>query len=87
MAKTATATTRAPRGTKIVAEAFFTAVNEIPEPQQAGVVKAALALIRDRLKEARDKAKLAKDESMQFCGVRYAANATASLPFAGRKPG
>jgi hypothetical protein len=26
-------------------------------------------------------------ESMQFCGVRYAANATASLPFAGRKPG
>jgi serine/threonine protein phosphatase PrpC len=27
------------------------------------------------------------DESMQFCGVHYAANVTASLPFAGRKPG
>jgi hypothetical protein len=25
-------------------------------------------------------------ESMQSCGVRYAANATASSPFAGRKP-
>jgi hypothetical protein len=27
------------------------------------------------------------EESMQFCEVHYAANATASLPFAGRKPG
>ena len=26
-------------------------------------------------------------ESMQSCGVHYAANATASSPFAGRKPG
>jgi hypothetical protein len=26
-------------------------------------------------------------ESMQFCGVHYAANVTASLPFAGWKPG
>ena len=60
MAKTATATTRAPRGTKIVAEAFLAAANEIPEPQRADVVKAALALIGDRLKAARDKAKLAK---------------------------
>jgi len=60
MAKTATAATRAPRGTKIVAEAFLTAVNQIPEPQRADVVKAALALIGERLKAARDKAKLAK---------------------------
>ena len=62
MAKTATATARAPRGTKIVAEAFLAAVDEIPEPQRADVVKAALALIRDRLKETRDKAKLAKEK-------------------------
>jgi hypothetical protein len=27
------------------------------------------------------------DESIQFCGVHYAADATASLPFAGWKPG
>src|ERR1700692_208744 len=63
MAKTATPTAaRAPRGTKIVAEAFLTAVDEIPEPQRADVVKAALALIRDRLKEGRDKAKSAKEK-------------------------
>jgi hypothetical protein len=51
------AITRAPRGTKILAQAFLTAADEIPEPQRKGVVKAALALIRDKLKEARDKTK------------------------------
>jgi hypothetical protein len=60
MAKTATTTARAPRGTKVVAEAFLTAVDDIPEPRRADVVKAALALIRDRLKGDRDKAKLAQ---------------------------
>jgi hypothetical protein len=63
MAKTVIPTSaRAPRGTKVVAEAFLTAVDEIPEPQRADVVKAALALIRDRLKEGRDKAKSAKEK-------------------------
>jgi hypothetical protein len=62
MAPTATTTTRAPRGTKIVAEAFFAACNEIPEPQRADVTKAALTLIRDRLKDAREKAKLIRDK-------------------------
>jgi regulator of RNase E activity RraA len=28
-----------------------------------------------------------RDESMQFCGVHYAANAATSSQFAGRKPG
>jgi 1,4-alpha-glucan branching enzyme len=59
MARTATTTTRAPRGTKIVADAFFAACNEIPEPQRADVTKAALTMIRDRLKDTREKAKLA----------------------------
>jgi hypothetical protein len=63
MTKTAIPTaTRAPRGTKAVAEAFLTAVGEIPEAQRADVTKAAFALIRDRLKEARGKAKSAKDK-------------------------
>jgi hypothetical protein len=60
MAKTTAASTRAPRGTKTVAQAFFTAADEIPEDRRSDVVKAALALIRDQLKEAREKAKAAK---------------------------
>lgn len=59
MAK-ATNATRAPRGTKILAKAFFAAADEIPEPQRAEVVKAALAAIRDELKTAREKAAAAK---------------------------
>jgi hypothetical protein len=48
MAKTSNAA-RVPRGTKIVAKAFFAAAGEIPEPQRAEVLKAALAVIRDEL--------------------------------------
>jgi hypothetical protein len=59
MAKPSSAT-RAPRGTKILAKAFFAAADEIPEPQRAEVVKAALALIRDELKAARGKLAAAK---------------------------
>jgi hypothetical protein len=62
MAQTATVTARAPRGTKAVVAAFFTAVDEIPQVQRADVIKAALTMIRDRLKDARDKAKLAKSK-------------------------
>ena len=51
---------RAPRGTKILAKAFFAAADEIPEPQRAEVVKAALALIRDELKAEREKVAAAK---------------------------
>jgi hypothetical protein len=85
--KTATPTTRAPRGTKIVAEAFFTAVDQIPELQRADVVKAALALIRDRLKESRDKAKLAK-EKQKAKGQRAPVPTKAVAPpkAAARKP-
>ena len=48
MAKTSSAT-GVPRGTKIVAKAFFAAADEIPEPQRAEVVKSALVFIRDEL--------------------------------------
>ena len=43
---------------KTVAQAFLTAVNDMPEPQRAEVAKAALALIRDRLKDACEKRSL-----------------------------
>src|ERR1700712_624458 len=52
--------TRAPRGTKILAKAFFAAAEEIPEPQRDAVIKAAYAAIREELKAMREKAVLAK---------------------------
>jgi hypothetical protein len=67
MAKTSSAT-RAPRGTKILAKAFFAAADEIPEPQRAEVVKAALAVIRDELKTAREKAAVAKAKAKGKAG-------------------
>jgi hypothetical protein len=59
MAK-ASSVSRAPRGTRIVAKAFFAAADEIPEQHRAEVVKAALALIRDELKTTREKIATAK---------------------------
>jgi hypothetical protein len=46
MAKTSSAT-RAPRGTKILAKAFFAAADEIPEPQRTEVIKAYVILPSD----------------------------------------
>jgi hypothetical protein len=60
MATKATTSARAPRGTKILTQAFFSAAEEIPEPQRGEVIKAALASIRDALKATREKAKAVK---------------------------
>ncbi len=57
MAIKADAQQRAPRGTKIVTQAFFAALDEIADGQQAAVGAAALAAIRDGLKERRVKIK------------------------------
>ena len=60
MSDTETARTRAPRGSRAVAQAFLAALNEIPEARQAEVAKAAQAAIRDALKLQRDKARAAR---------------------------
>ena len=52
-------TNRAPRGTKPVMQAFFTALDAIPEASRAAVGKAAQAMIRDEMKGRKDKLKLA----------------------------
>lgn len=59
MAKAETTTARAPRGTKPVSQAFFTALEAIPEASRAAVAKAAQAMIRDQIKAQREKAKAA----------------------------
>jgi hypothetical protein len=52
--------TRALRGTKTLTRAFYDAADTIPLDKRPAVVKAALASIRDDLKVAREKAKVAK---------------------------
>ncbi len=80
MAKDPTA--RAPRGTRTVAQAFFQAVDEIPEDRRAEVVRAALGLIRDQIKEAREKALAAKQKQ---AGAKQAAKKQPSKKAARRK--
>src|SRR4051812_10744906 len=57
---TAANNTRAPRGTKILVQAFFTASDEIPETNRGAVVRAALTAIRGGLKAGREKVAAAK---------------------------
>lgn len=59
MAKAETAATRAPRGTKPVSQAFFAALDSVPEPLRAAVAKAAQVMIRDELMLRREKVKTA----------------------------
>jgi hypothetical protein len=49
--------TRAPRGTKNVAQAFFAALDGLSDGQQPAVATAALSAIRDALKARRLKAR------------------------------
>ena len=46
---------RLPRGVKPVAKAFFTALDTIPDATRNAVAKAAQVMIRDQLKQRRDK--------------------------------
>jgi len=57
MATTTETRPRAPRGTKILTQAFFAALDDIPQPQQDTVAKAALAAVREQLQLRRQKAK------------------------------
>ena len=58
-AETTTGTARAPRGAKPVAQAFLAALDSVPEGARSAVVKAAQTMIRDELKNRRDKVKAA----------------------------
>ena len=55
MAKAETASTRLPRGTKPVAQAFLAALDAVPDASRAAVAKAAQTMIRDELKARREK--------------------------------
>ena len=72
--------TRAPRGTKTLTQAFFSAADSIPEEQRAPVVKAALAAIRDQVKDDREKSRAATAKAK-------ARASTARGKVAAKKPG
>ena len=59
MAKAEATTARAPRGTRVVSQAFFAALDSVPEATRPAVAKAAQVLIRDELKSRREKLKAA----------------------------
>ena len=84
MLKADTAAIRAPRGTKPVSQAFFTALESIPEASRSAVAKAAQVMIRDELKTRREKLKIAaaKEKARQ----PVAAKATATKPAAAKAP-
>ena len=85
MAKAAVDTTtkaRSPRGAKPVSQAFFTALETIPEASRAAVAKAAQAMIRDEMKVQREKLKAAAfkaKESKKVAATKKPAAAKASV--------
>ena len=75
---------RAPRGTKVVTQAFFAALDGIPGGQQADVGAAALAAIRDELKgrqvKSRESAVAAKASAKAKAPTRKNAPAKRTAP-------
>jgi hypothetical protein len=83
MAKAETTSTRAPRGSKIVTQAFFAALDAVPKMQQAAVFKAAQTMIRDEFKARKGKAVTAAAKERAKAPARTAAPAARA---AAKKP-
>ena len=88
-AETASTTTRSPRGAKPVSQAFFTALESVPEATRAAVAKAAQAMIRDEIKMQREKARAAaaKEKARKPVAAKTAKTAKpAKTATAAKKP-
>jgi len=91
MPKTPSPSTRAPRGSKPVSQAFFTALDAVPETSRAVVAKAAQGMIKDELKARLEKTKAlaAKNKASAPAKAKRAAMPDAKPATAkrrGRKP-
>ena len=84
MAKIQTTTARSPRGAKPVSQAFFTALETIPEASRVAVAKAAQAMIRDQMKTQRDKAKVAAAKEKAAAAKDKANKPVADKPMAAK---
>ena len=56
MARSENSATRAPRGSRVVSQAFFAALDAVPDIQRVIVARAAQEMIRDELKARREMA-------------------------------
>ena len=89
MAKSATAqsASRLPRGSKPVSQAFFAALDSIPEGSRSAVAKAALSLIRDEMKSQKEKSKaLVLKQKTSKAAVGKSAISKVKTPKAKLKP-
>ncbi len=86
MAKTDTTMARSPRGTKPVSQAFFAALDGIPETNRAAVAKAALGMIREQMTLQRDKAKAAAAKQKATAAKEKARTPVAEKPVAAKTP-
>ena len=75
---------RAPRGTKPVSQAFFEALDAVPEASRAAVAKAAQIMIRDELKARRDRRKAAALKEKTRAKAAPAAEPMPKTPARGR---
>ena len=75
---------RAPRGTRIVTQAFFAALDDIADGQQAVVGTAAVAAIRNQMKERRAKNKGAAAKAKTPAKRKVPARATAVVKVAAK---
>lgn len=82
MPKAETTPARAPRGAKPVAQAFFAALDAVPEAARAAVARAAQAMIRDEARSRREKAKAAaaRAKARKPAAAKPAAKAAAAKP-------
>ncbi len=80
MAKAETASTRLPRGTKPVAQAFLAALDSVPEMSRAAVAKAAQAMVRDELKARRERERASRGGTTRRGGPAKAAAGAAPKP-------
>jgi hypothetical protein len=79
MAESAISSTRLPRGTKPVAQAFLAALDALPEVSRSAVAKAAQAMIRDELKTRRDKQRKAPARASTKASAQSAQQPVKSL--------
>ncbi len=86
MAKADIASARAPRGTKAVSQAFFAALDAVPEARRAEIAKAAQIAIRDELKLRRDRARAQATAAREKARKPAARTAKPAAKVAAAKP-
>jgi hypothetical protein len=86
MIKEQSVSTRLPRGTRPVTQAFFSALDAVPEASRGIVAKAAQTLIRDELKVRREKNKAVTAKTKPVVAAKMPKVVEAPVASEPRKP-